>query len=65
MRSALTTLLALFACAALHAADQKPNVILMLIDDMGWTDLGCYGSQYYKTPNIDKLAKDGMRFTQA
>lgn len=37
----------------------------MLIDDMGGTDLGCYGSKYYETPNIDQLAKDGMRFTQA
>lgn len=37
----------------------------MLIDDMGWTDLGCYGSKYYETPHIDKLAQDGMRFTQA
>jgi arylsulfatase A-like enzyme len=37
----------------------------MLIDDMGWTDLGCYGSKYYETPHIDQLAKDGMKFTQA
>lgn len=42
-----------------------PNIIVMLIDDMGWTDLGCYGSKYYETPHIDQLAKDGMRFTQA
>lgn len=47
------------------AADRKPNVILMLIDDMGWTDLGCYGSKYFETPHIDLLAADGMRFSQA
>ncbi|MBP7950915.1 MAG: sulfatase [Verrucomicrobiales bacterium] len=41
------------------------NVILMLVDDLGQTDLGCYGSTYYQTPHIDKLAADGMRFTQA
>lgn len=47
------------------AEDRPPNVVLMLVDDMGWTDMGCGGSQYYETPNIDRLAKDGMRFTQA
>ncbi|WP_395752183.1 sulfatase [Prosthecobacter sp.] len=46
-------------------AGAPPNIIVMLIDDMGWTDLGCYGSKYYETPHIDKLAQDGMRFTQA
>lgn len=45
--------------------DQKPNFIFILIDDMGWTDLGCYGSKFYQTPNIDKLAGQGMKFTQA
>jgi arylsulfatase A-like enzyme len=59
-------LLALFVLSAsLHAADRPPNIVFMLIDDMGWTDLGCYGSKFYQTPNIDKLARDGMRFTQA
>ena len=58
---------ALFAVFMPHLAAQEtpPNIILMLIDDMGWTDLGCYGSKYYETPNIDQLAKDGMKFTQA
>jgi arylsulfatase A-like enzyme len=45
------------------SAAEKPNVILILIDDLGYRDLGCYGSTFYKTPNIDKLAKDGIRFT--
>jgi arylsulfatase A-like enzyme len=44
---------------------RKPNVILFLVDDLGWTDLGCYGSSFYETPNIDKLAKEGVRFTNA
>lgn len=43
----------------------KLNFIFILVDDMGWTDLGCYGSRFYETPNIDKLAREGMRFTNA
>ncbi len=43
----------------------KPNIVFILIDDMGWTDGGCFGSKYYRTPNLDKLAASGMRFTQA
>jgi arylsulfatase A len=40
-----------------------PNVILIVVDDMGWMDLSCQGSDYYKTPNIDRIAEEGMRFT--
>ena len=40
-----------------------PNVILIVVDDMGWMDLSCQGSDYYKTPNIDRIAQEGMRFT--
>jgi len=48
------------------AADApKPNFVFILIDDMGWKDLGCYGSTFNETPNIDKLAAQGMRFTNA
>lgn len=43
----------------------KLNFILILIDDMGWTDAGCLGSKYYRTPNLDRLASSGVRFTQA
>jgi arylsulfatase A len=43
----------------------RPNIILFLIDDLGWRDLGCQGSGYYQTPHIDKLASDGARFTNA
>ncbi|QDU81074.1 Arylsulfatase [Polystyrenella longa] len=49
--------------------DQKqtapPNVILFLADDMGWRDLACYGNEFHETPNIDQLAADGIRFTDA
>jgi arylsulfatase A-like enzyme len=44
---------------------RKPNIVLILADDLGWRDLGCYGSTFYETPNLDKLASQGMRFTQA
>ena len=46
-------------------ADRKPNILFILIDDLGAKDLGCTGSQFYRTPNIDRLANDGMRFTDA
>lgn len=46
-------------------SQQKPNIVFFLVDDMGWTDLGCYGSSFYETPNIDALAKSGMKFTDA
>ncbi|MGF1579225.1 MAG: sulfatase [Gemmataceae bacterium] len=42
---------------------RKPNFVFFLIDDMGWTDAKCYGSSFYHTPNIDKLARSGVRFT--
>lgn len=41
------------------------NVVLILADDLGWTDLACFGSDLYRTPNIDRLAREGMKFTQA
>ena len=47
------------------AAEPKLNVVLILADDLGWTDLGCFGSDFYQSPNIDRLAREGMRFTQA
>ncbi len=55
----------LLAATAAQAAARRPNLILFLVDDMGWMDCGAYGSQYYETPNIDRLATQGMRFTQA
>src|ERR1044071_1910322 len=44
---------------------RPPNIIVFLIDDLGWADVGCYGSSFYETPNLDKLAKQGARFTNA
>lgn len=44
---------------------EQPNIVLVLADDLGWTGLGCYGSKFYETPNIDKLASQGTRFTVA
>jgi arylsulfatase A len=45
--------------------DTSPNILLIIIDDMGWKDISCAGSSYYETPNIDKLALQGMRFLNA
>ena len=55
----------MFTPAMLMAADnKKPNIIYILADDLGYGDLGCYGQKLIETPNIDKLAANGMRFTQ-
>ena len=48
-----------------RSASRTPNIVLVLIDDMGWTDAACCGSDYFDTPNIDRLAREGMRFTDA
>jgi arylsulfatase A-like enzyme len=63
--SRLLTLAALITLfAPVHAAETpRLNVVVILVDDLGWTDVGCFGSDLYETPNIDRLAKDGMRFT--
>jgi arylsulfatase A-like enzyme len=60
-----TAILALSGLTAtgLQAAD-KPNIVFILADDLGYAEVGCYGQKKIKTPNIDKLAKEGMRFTQ-
>jgi arylsulfatase A-like enzyme len=47
------------------AAAEKPNFVFLLADDLGYSDLGCYGSSFHETPNIDRLAGEGLRFTQA
>jgi arylsulfatase A-like enzyme len=53
------------AAEARPATAQRPNIVFILIDDLGWADVGCFGSKYYETPNIDRLAAQGMRFTDA
>ena len=62
-------LVAVFVCLMLssHAVanDRLPNVVVFLVDDLGWRDLGCYGSGFYETPHIDGFAKGAVRFTQS
>lgn len=68
-------IISLFFCSLLFTActskkepdskKTKPNIIFLLVDDLGWNDITCYGSTFHETPNIDQLAKEGMRFTNA
>ena len=62
MKNTLSLLLACLG-AALTAAETKPNVIFILADDIGYGDLGCYGATKHRTPNCDRLAREGVRFT--
>jgi hypothetical protein len=68
MKRSLVTLgffsLALMLVASFAQAQEKPNVVFILADDLGYGDLGCYGHPYAQTPNINSLAKDGTRFTR-
>jgi arylsulfatase A-like enzyme len=61
----LSLALSVLIVAASAKDATRPNIILILTDDLGWTDAGVYGSDLYETPNIDRLARAGMRFTQA
>ncbi len=49
----------------LRAPTDKPNIIFILVDDLGWQDVGYMGAKFYETPNIDQLAADGINFTEA
>ena len=60
-----TGLLLLLATSLQLAAAEKPNIVFLLVDDLGWGDFGCYGAEFYETPHIDKLAAAGTRFTDA
>ena len=65
---ASAAVLLLLPSGSLHAAPLRsgpPNVVFILVDDLGWADLGCYGSTFHQTPRLDRLAAGGMRFTQA
>jgi arylsulfatase A-like enzyme len=63
MRWVMLTLLVFTVAGPVSAEETKrPNIIFIMADDLGWTDLACYGSKYYETPNIDKLASQGVRF---
>ena len=46
-------------------SEERPNIVFIVVDDMGWADLGCYGGKQIKTPNINRMAKEGIRFTDA
>lgn len=60
----LFTLIISTLCNAQKATDKRPNIIFILADDLGYGEIGCYGQQKIETPNIDRLAKNGLRFTQ-
>ena len=64
MRIAALSLLALAACSGpVRSAEPKPNIVLIMADDLGYGDLGCYGQTKIRTPNLDRMAAEGMRFT--
>lgn len=66
LKHLLTFAAALITCAALDApAADRPNIVYIMADDLGYTDLSCYGSGYYRTPNLDRFASQGMVFTDA
>jgi len=61
--TAIACLLTLFELVMLGPAAEKPNIIFLMVDDMGYGDLGCYGQKKIKTPNIDRMAEEGLKFT--
>ena len=69
MKSRIRTYLAFIALTTCLIQSQenpdRPNIVFFLVDDLGWTDLGCYGSNFYETPNIDSFAMDGVKFNNA
>lgn len=60
----MSRLLLLLCALAVSAVDRQPNVIYILADDLGYGDLGCYGQKVIQTPELDRMAKEGLRFTQ-
>ncbi len=62
---ALKTLLLLFFTVVSLTSAEKTNFVFLLVDDLGWGDFGSYGAEFYETPNIDRLTKEGMLFTDA
>ena len=59
------SLVGLLSSSPAQALDNRPNIVFIIADDMAWDDLGCAGNSNVRTPNIDRLAKGGMRFTNA
>ncbi len=64
MRAILLPVLLAVGLASAGAADARPNIVMVLIDDMGWGDFSCFGNKDAKTPNVDRLAAEGIRFSQ-
>ena len=60
----LIAAMVLFGCTPTESTTPPLNVVMIVIDDLGWMDTGVYGSEFYETPNIDRLAAEGTRFTQ-
>jgi arylsulfatase A-like enzyme len=73
LSATVLSLISTFAAIGVSFADEpaneneaeRPNIVFIFADDLGWTDLGCYGSEYYETPHIDRLCRQGMKFTSA
>lgn len=66
LKSSIFSLLGLLICMATYSQTKEtPNVVFFLVDDLGWRDLGSFGSDFYETPNIDRLVNSGVKFTQA
>jgi len=63
MRGRVVVLLALISCAEPRPASRPPNIILILADDLGYADVGCFGARGVRTPHLDRLAREGTRFT--
>jgi len=66
-RASLFAVLSVFCCGILSSNEpaERPHILLILADDLGWSDLGFYGNEWFETPHLDRLAEEGVRFTQA
>jgi len=65
LKQAVGIVIAMAFAAEASASDDRPNILFILADDLGWSDLGCHGNEIFETPHLDKLAEEGMRFTRA
>ncbi|MDC2888775.1 sulfatase-like hydrolase/transferase [Psychrosphaera algicola] len=72
MKQPLISLLLFYSCISFMSSaiaqtetSKQPNILMILVDDLGWRDLSSYGSDFYQTPNIDQLANSGIKFSQA
>src|SRR5262245_47277365 len=63
--AAVTPLTLLIRRESIQRADARPNIVFIMADDLGYADVSCYGRRDYETPNIDRIALEGLRFTQS